>query len=250
MRAQPYLRTSTDDKGQDPERQMERITAWAASERVQLLPPVVDEGTSGDVEPLKRPKMQEAIRLAKLGGAEAIIVEAPDRFTREGMMKLHVSMWKLTEQYGLQLWNADKTKLEQTSFSGQLMSAIKAEQAREWLDEHRKKVKSKLDKIRCTVHGHGQLPDESCNGKHLGRKWKPFTQAEDVLILAGRQHGLGWATIALEVNKLRGALEIVTPALRRAKGTSYGAVRRRFNQITSAKTESTPLATNTPQEAV
>lgn len=245
MKAQPYLRTSTDDKGQDPLRQMERIGAWAKTERVQLLEPVADDGTSGSVEPLDRPKFLEAVAKAKAAGAKAIIVEAQDRFTRQGIKRFYVSVYRLEQDHGLKLLTADQPRDQQESFVGEVMRSIKAEMAREWLDEHRKKVKAKLDKIRCTVHVKGQMPDATCTGKHLGRRWKGFNESEDVMILSSRRRGLGWASIALEINRARGVLDIVTPEVRRRKGTSQGAVRRRFLQLVS----DTPLP-QTPEAPV
>jgi DNA invertase Pin-like site-specific DNA recombinase len=53
--ALPYLRVSTDDRGQDAERQLEVIRPWAAREGVTLLDAVPDEGTSASkTDPRRR----------------------------------------------------------------------------------------------------------------------------------------------------------------------------------------------------
>jgi hypothetical protein len=51
--ALPYIRTSTDDQGQNPERQIDLIEAWAETHGVELLEPVVDEGTSASKTTLR-----------------------------------------------------------------------------------------------------------------------------------------------------------------------------------------------------
>ena len=65
MKAVPYLRVSTDDKGQDPARQMVTIAPWAKANGVELLPEVVDEGTSASkTDPFQRAKFKAAIERA------------------------------------------------------------------------------------------------------------------------------------------------------------------------------------------
>lgn len=246
MKAQPYLRTSTDDKGQDPFRQMERINAWGKAERIEILPPVVDDGTSATkTSPFQRVNFLLAVKTAKAAGAKAIIVEAPDRFTRQGTKAYFVAIDKLERECDLELWTADQSRKQQNEFVGEILSTISASMAKKWAIEHSAKVKSKLDSIRCTVHAKGQRPDKTCTGKHLGRAWKSFTEEEDLMILALRRQGAGWASIAMRINEVRGALTIVTPKLRRTKGTSQGGVRRRYAQLVIEPDSDTSLATIT-----
>jgi hypothetical protein len=63
--AVPYLRVSTDDKGQDPKRQLEVIRPWAEREGVTLLDAVLDEGTSATkTNPFERKKFLGACERA------------------------------------------------------------------------------------------------------------------------------------------------------------------------------------------
>src|ERR1041385_8014302 len=102
-----YLRVSTDDKGQDPDRQKRAMEARAAKDGHTVVAWVEDVGTSGGVPALDRPKVKEAVRLAAEHGAGAIIVEAVDRWTRSGWQDVGVSMWRLRTENDLGLLFAD-----------------------------------------------------------------------------------------------------------------------------------------------
>src|SRR5438093_11174406 len=79
----PYLRVSTDDKGQDPKRQLSSIGGWAEREEFQLLEPEEDIGTSASKVPaLERPFFIRACERAEAAGAAGLIIETPDRFSR------------------------------------------------------------------------------------------------------------------------------------------------------------------------
>lgn len=235
--AQPYLRVSTDDKGQDPKRQLDLIQAWAARENVRLLPAIEDQGTSADkTDPFERPAFLEAIDAARDKGAQAIVVETVDRLTRRGIEHYHVSSYNLREREKLKLWKADQSLELQESFGGQLVATVQAAMAQQWMERHKKAVRSGIDRARA-------------NGAKFGRKPKVFTQAEMDFIegclrvprfIAHRNKQgqtknpeyRGYKTIAHEVNKMRGAFDVVDKAAQEAKCVSEMTIRRIHKAMT------------------
>lgn len=102
MKALPYLRVSTDDKGQEPLRQLDVIRPWAAREGVELLDPEIDEGTSASkTNSFDRARFIAACERAKAEGADAIVVEVGDRFGRRGSMESAWAEYEMGLRYGL-----------------------------------------------------------------------------------------------------------------------------------------------------
>lgn len=217
MKAVPYLRVSTDDKGQDPTRQMMTITPWAERYGVELLAPIVDEGTSASkTDPYKRPKFLETIQQAKAQGATAILVENIDRFTRKGA-KLN-GYWKthLELTYKLNLWCADRSMEAQDYSTGELEESIKAYIGREKSETLSRRVREGMAKSRAS-------------GQVFGAPRKPLTPPELDLASKLREEGRGWEHIAAKINELRGAHLIATVETRKKRSVSSATVRRAFN---------------------
>lgn len=228
--AVPVLRVSTDDKGQDPKRQLDLIQAWAARENVRLLPSVEDSLSGDKTDPWERPGFLQAIEDARDKGAVALVVETVDRLTRRGIEHYHLCVYNLREKEKLKLWRADQTMAEQESFAGQLVATIQAAMAQQWMERHKKAVRSGIDRARA-------------KGAKFGRKPKQFTQAEMDFIESclrvprfiqhKNKQGLtknpdyrGYKTIAHEVNKMRGAFDVVDKAAQEAKCVSEMTIRR------------------------
>lgn len=214
IRAVPYLRVSTDDKGQDPARQLDVIRPWAEREGVTLLDEVIDEGTSASkLDPFERPRFVEACERAKTTGADAIVVECSDRFSRQGAK---IDAWaevELERRYGLRLLRADKPLAQHGAMVGNVSDAIHAEGAAAWVRAHSSKVRSGMAKAKR-------------EGKDVGRPPKPLTADELALVERLRAQGKGWRTIALAVSKGRGAFDVADPAKRRERSVSHTHVRR------------------------
>src|SRR4051812_4425249 len=138
--AVPYLRVSTDDKGQHPGRQMEIIRPWAEREGVALLDAVADEGTSASkTNPFERPKFVEAAERARAAGAVAIVVECSDRFSRQGAKLDAWAEVELENRYGLKLYRADKPLEQHGTFMDDTVDALSAGRASEWIKDHSKR---------------------------------------------------------------------------------------------------------------
>jgi DNA invertase Pin-like site-specific DNA recombinase len=212
--AVPYLRVSTDDKGQRPERQLQVIEPWAARESVNLLPPVIDEGTSAtSTNPFERPRFISACELAAAAGAAGIVVETADRFTRQGSKEDGWAEVELQRRYGLRLLRADKPLEQHGTLVGDTVDALKAEVAREWAREHGKKVRSGMARAKQ-------------DGQHVGRPRKELTTTELNLVQTMRASGSGWRAIALAVSRARGAFEVADPKRRRQLAVSHMHIRR------------------------
>lgn len=214
--AQPYLRTSTDDKGQDPARQMTAIGAWAKSTEHLLLEPVVDEGTSGALTPFERPAFMLALNRAKAAGA-CLVVETPDRFTREGSEVCSWVKMELKFRHGTELRFADEIASNLTA--DRMLRSARADAAAEWRDGHIKKIKSGIER-KYTSKGL----------KFGGAPPKPLTPAEVELALTlyrppgkGR---FGWRKVAVAINEARGALKVGDVKERRRKSVSHNHVKR------------------------
>lgn len=238
MKAWAYLRTSTDDKAQDPERQMDRIRPWAASQGVEVLGSNKDEGKSGlKTAPFERAGFKLAIDNALDKGCQALVVETGDRFTRKGTRHFWVFAYQLQERYGLRLWEADAGDIQQQeSGLGEILASIKAMAANEWIVNHSKRVKSGMARKRCKLpEGHVVGPD--CNGTHFGHPSKMFSHKEMERVWEARQglSPVGWRTLTLELNRARGAFEIAGEERRRELMVSSVTVRRLYANLERAK---------------
>jgi DNA invertase Pin-like site-specific DNA recombinase len=216
--AVPYLRCSTDDRGQDPARQLEVIRPWAERESVTLLDPVIDEGTSAmKTDPFERLRFVEACERAKAAGAEAIVVECTDRFSRQGAK---IDAWaevELERRFGLKLYRADKPLAQHGSMVGNVTDSMHAETARAWVLGHATKVRSGMARAKNS-------------GKHVGRPRKDLSPDELAMVVRLRAEGKGWRVIALAVSRARGAFDVADPARRKERLVSHTHVRRAARQ--------------------
>lgn len=211
-----YARTSTDDKGQDPARQLQVIEPWARHEGVILLDTVIDEGTSASkLDPFERPWFVEACERAKTAGAHAIVVECSDRFSRQGAKLDAWAEVELERRYSLRLLRADKTLEQHGSMVGNVSDSIHAEGARAWVTAHSKKVRSGMAK-------------KKAEGARYGRPAKPLTDKELALVANLRAEGKGWRVCALAVSEARGAFRLADPERRRRLTVSHSHVRRQL----------------------
>jgi len=215
--ALPYLRTSTDDKGQDPQRQMEVIRPWAQRERVTLLEPVVDDGTSASTTgPLDRPAFVRACEQAKAAGAAAIVVECADRFTRQGS---ELDAWARVEvrrRYGLEVYGANRALALHGTTAGNVTNTVDADGAKGWAEAHASKVRSGMARKKAV-------------GAKFGRPSKPLSDAELELVREWRaKDKWGWRRCADELSKKRGAADVYDRAAKRKRSVSHSHVQRCF----------------------
>lgn len=209
-----YVRVSTDDKGQDPARQLDVIRPWCEHEGVVVVDVVVDQGSSASkTSPFERPRFVDACERAKAAGASAIVVECADRFSRQGAKLDAWAEVELERRYGLRLLRADKSLADHGGMAAAVTDTIHAEGAAAWVRGHASKVRTGMARARR-------------EGRHLGRPLKLLTSEELALVDELRAAGRGWRSIALALSRARGAFELADPAARRSRTVSHMHVRR------------------------
>jgi DNA invertase Pin-like site-specific DNA recombinase len=215
---QPYARVSTDDKGQDPRRQLPGFEAWAQREGVSLLPAVLEEHTADKEDPFERPAFVRACEQARDAGAVALLLEDPDRLTR---LPPEFQGWATVEvrrRFGVKVWYTTFAVKDQESGVARIVTGVKATMAHE--DNEKKR--------RRTSEGMKLKQDE---GKHVGRPRKPLTAAERAQALRWQGEGWGARRIAAALSAGRGAGAVSVSEKERARRTiSATTVRRALRQ--------------------
>lgn len=206
MKVVGYLRVSLDDKGQDPDRQRAPIESRAARDGHQVVGWVTDKGTSGSIPAMTRPRVIEAVRLAKAEGAGGIMVESVDRWTRDGPRDLALSMFELEHDHRLQLVVAD---INGDDFTTELLMGIMATIA--------KMVRRRL--IEATKSG---IANARRKGVIIGRPRKPDLTDEELAacVRVGDASLPGLRRMALIVSQMRGAHEVADAKARRFRTVS------------------------------
>lgn len=202
MKLVAYCRTSTDDKGQAPERQHEVIQRWAASHDQELVGVILDEGTSGSITPLQRQCVLEAIELAEEKGAEGIVVESVDRWTRGGVEDFFASSFLLRLKHGLEV----RTTETPPGMSPEMVAvfhSMQAAGAKLYKDNMMRQIKAGIERAKRLGWPNGEP----------GRKPKPpLTATEKALV---RQMVLkedkGVDMVALQISHSRGAFKVADP---------------------------------------
>ena len=189
-----YLRVSTEDKNQNPERQRSDLLAWCQGEGVEAVGVVVDEGTSATkTNPFERPRFLDAMQIAQEHGA-AILVLTHDRFTRQGSDEAAWARVEMKRQTPpVALWVASKGGVEDQDREvvAALIDTVNAETDRKWAKDHGRSVASGMRQAKM-------------EGRHIGRPRKVLSA--DELRLAMELHAAkkGVRHIASVINGRRG----------------------------------------------
>jgi putative DNA-invertase from lambdoid prophage Rac len=219
-----YVRVSTDDKGQNPERQVDILTARANRTGDQLVAMVRDEGTSGGVPPMERAWVQQAIRLAKEHGADGILVESVDRWTRVGVQDFFESSTTLELRHGLKLVLADVPQ-GMDGMALEIYQSIMAIVAKAFRERLREQIKSGLARAKKEGWKNGQP----------GRRPKPNLAPEEIAYVreqkAMGRRGAGWGRMAMELTRRRGALEVVDAKARDKRTVTPSWLRAEWRRL-------------------
>lgn len=201
-----YLRVSTDDKGQDPERQKVPILARAARDGHEVAGWVVDEGTSGGIPALDRPRAREAIRLAGQLHARGLVVESVDRWTRAGPRDLAISLYLLETDHRLSLLVAD---LPEDDFLFELLSNIMA-------------IIAKMNRRRLSeATKSGMARNKALGLSNGGQQPKPELTDTEYHAIEASLATVGLRAAATELSRLRGAWDESDPKKRRQLSVSH-----------------------------
>lgn len=198
MRLVGYLRVSTDDKGQNPDRQKDVINEWAKRHGHEIIQWVVDEGTSGATDPMQRQYAIEAVEAAKALGCQGIAVEAVDRWTRGGVEALSVSRFFLRVDHDLRLI-CTTTPPGMTAEMEEMWDSMMATVARMFLSRLREQIKSGIARAKANGWPNGEP----------GRKRKPAITPDEWEFVSQRiSDGCGVDKIALDLSHRRGAFTV------------------------------------------
>lgn len=192
-----YLRVSTDDKNQNPERQRSDLETWCEKHGVSVVGSVVDEGTSATkTNPFERPAFLEAVESAQKEGA-AILVLTHNRFTRQGSDEAAWARVELKRQNPpVAVWVASKGgPLDQDrEVVGAIQDAVEDEFSRKWSKDHGSAVASGMRQARK-------------EGRAIGRPGKFITakELEAARLKLGPKAGV--RKVRAEINRARGLYE-------------------------------------------
>lgn len=217
-----YCRVSTEDKGQDPLRQKELLQRWADYNKVHLAEVVLDEGTSGSVSPLTRKKVKEAIALAKQHGAEGLVVETADRWTRGGLEDGVMSRAALLQEHRLALYMTDM-QFGMDKMLAQIMLAIRDAMAEDWLRRHKARVAQGLR--RASEKGWPK-------GKPGNPGKEPLNLEEQEIVRQARLENKGWGQISVAIQHHREAHLVADARVRRERSVSDWWVRDQWRRLT------------------
>lgn len=232
MKLVAYLRVSTDDHGQNPERQADLVKAWAARDGHEIVAIIRDEGTSGNVPPMQRAQVQEAIRVANRLEAEAIVTEAVDRWTRTGPEDYFASRMELRLRHKLTLLHTTNPQgLEALWLS--LYLCIEAVMAKVYRD----------NLVRQITSGLARAKREGWKNGRPGRRPKPNLTPEEIAYVREQKamgtqgrRGAGWGRMALELTRRRGALEVVDGKAREKRTVRPSWLRMEWTRICQGST--------------
>jgi len=215
-----YERVSTNEKGQDPERQEKFNRAWAETYGLIVVSSIKDIGTSASkVSPFERPRFMEAIRKAHESSSIGIVVESVDRLTREG-----TDMWgwvriELKQRYGLDVYQADAGPPNEQGFMvDEIIASIKAAQARHETEQRSRRTAEGMQR-KIAVGAKMGAPVKDLRPEHIQE-----------IIRLKHQHNWGYRRIAVRISKLRGAEDVADNKARRRRRVSHEKVRSVYLQ--------------------
>lgn len=210
---------------------------WAHREGFVLLNPVVDEGTSAfKTLALDRPKFRDACERAKAAGAEGLLLECPDRFSRVDPFRAIWETVEIHDKYGLSIYFASAPLSLQTTFAGKLLIFVQLAMSHDQALSISSKTKLGMEKKRA-------------EGVRFGRRPKELTPQEWTWFDERRAQGVGYDTITADLNERRLLTAARQPTL---KGRSKvelltKTTLRRAIQRRDARAERTKLATTEPE---
>jgi DNA invertase Pin-like site-specific DNA recombinase len=196
MRLVAYLRVSTDDKGQDPQRQRDPILKRSAHDGHEIVAWVVDEKpngrSSGGIPALQREGFMEAIETARTMKADGIILESVDRLSRVGWQDVGLTTYILEVDYRLSIVFAD-VRSDGDGALAEILVPLMAYIA-------------KLTRKRLSEATKSGMARKKAAGVRMGRPPKPpLTDDEFQTVLELLRGGTGWRLCAIEVSRLRDA---------------------------------------------
>lgn len=209
-----YLRVSTDETRQDPERQRTAIDAWCENENVDLVDTVSEEASSKkQPNPLDREGFRDAIEAATELEADAIVVEDRDRFSRDEARRVVYYQVLLEEQHGLDLWVASRPLDAQDKLVGSILDTAESAMAHRENEERSRRVSEGMQRAKE-------------NGKNIGRRPELSPQEVQQAREMYEPGEVGYRSVAHELSKQRGAFDVADTQRQEELRVSHMTVKR------------------------
>ena len=190
MAAILYARVSTDDKGQNPQQQLEDMRRWCSEKGVEIVAEYVDEGRTG--ANMQRPGMMQLLGHVVMGGASMVLAQHPDRLSRDAadLERFRTQL----RTYGVVIRYTMYDIAPETG-AGQLINYVHASQGEEWLRDHSLKVRKGMRYRQL----HGPAPGK----KDIGR---PKADIDDELVMECADAGYSMSKTAITLDYKRPTL--------------------------------------------
>jgi len=175
-----YVRVSTDDHDQSPERQVPDCRRYCEDHNLDVLE-VVKEHVSGSTDPWTRPKLSQALEEHR---PRHIVFQELDRWSRQHPQKV-LKNFKEAKKRGVKLVSATQPMFNMDSEQGDLLLYIAGWFNNWYLKQMKKKIKSGMEQARR-------------EGKSIGRPTAKFNKHRAFHLLYNE--GKSCAEVAEEVN--------------------------------------------------
>lgn len=159
-----YTRVSTDDKGQETERQVERLTKEVASwnseeEEWRIVKVYRDEESAFKREAyFKRTDYHQMLADAKAKLFNCLVVESQDRFSRLSVLSAFRDMSKIVEDYGIRYKSISERLDSSNREVFDIYLAVMQSQANQWSRNQSSKVKSGIQRKQRNADGSWKIP--------------------------------------------------------------------------------------------
>lgn len=174
-----YARVSTMDRGQDVDNQLNQLKEYCRNKGYEIFNIYSDQITGTGRK--KRPEFERMINDAKQRKFNILLVWAYDRFSRAGLTDIQIILD--IHSRGVKFVSYTEPFLDMSSPTGELMLPFMA-----WI--------SKQESRRMSERVKAGLIRARAEGKRLGRR---ETTLDGQKIIALREQGIGWRTIAKEI---------------------------------------------------
>ena len=157
MKVAIYARVSTDDKEQDPERQLLKCRQYCELHQHTIIGEWQEHHT-GDSDPFRRPEAGKALR----SGAEAIIIYSMDRLTRQHPVKV-IRLIQDLKEWGVKVVSVTEPAFNMEHDMSEVMLYLIGWFNNYFLKKLKRDIKSGMEKAKA-------------QGKHIGRPRKHFNR--------------------------------------------------------------------------
>jgi DNA invertase Pin-like site-specific DNA recombinase len=180
MRAAPYLRVSTRDRGQDVENQRKQLREYCQAQQWQVVAEYEDQDSGAKSTRAAFQRMLEEARQRKF---DVLVFWAVDRFSREGVTETLNYLQRLTA-YGVEWRSHTEQYLDSCGVFRDAVLAILAAIAKQERVRLRERVQAGLDRARAKG---------TRSGNAIGRPRRAVPR-DRIVELRGQGHS--WRTIA------------------------------------------------------